>query len=345
MKTTKSNVIVLLVLFIIGVAVVLLVYTAYVLDEKPYGGFTRNIVANMLTDSVVVALPFNSYYIAGEVKNTIYLGNQTAPLHVLSLSEGKLVSMNISVQEPKPRASHIVVDSPFFYLEDLETYTIQAGFLASLKVEFPTLQSRFFSEAVPLSPNSIIQRTISDRAKEYALAKLTSQSNTYRHGLLQKQIDGLFCTDGMLTYDKETQRFIYVYFYRNEFISTDTSLDLQFRQNTIDTISRARINVANLAAEDEIILSSPPFVVNRRSAVLGNRLFINSSIASDFETSDTMKHNSVIDVYDLGNEGEYLYSFYLPHFLGYEMKQFAIRGNRLYSLHERFLVQYQLKQM
>lgn len=323
----------------------LVLYTGYVIDVKPSGGFVRNIVTNVLTDSIIVGLPFNSYYLAGNAGGKIYLGNETAPLHMLSLTERKLVSARIDAPDPKPHVSHIVVDSPFFYLEDLERYTIRAGSLASLNVEHPAVQSAFFSEVIPLSPNSVVQRTISDEAKEYALSKLTLRSHTYQHNLLQKQVDGLFCTDGMLTYDKAKHNFIYVYFYRNEFICTDTSLNLQFRNNTVDTISRARIDVANLTTEDARILSTPPFVVNRRSTVFSNTLFINSSITSDSESTDVMKHNSIIDVYDLGNEGAYLYSFYLPHFRGHQMKQFAVYGNNLFSIHDRFLIKYRLRRI
>lgn len=345
MRGPKRSIIVLAALFISSVVVMLVLYTGYVIDVKPSGGFVRNVEANVFTDSIILALPFNSYYLAGNAGGKIYLGNETAPLHLLSVTERKLFSAQIGAPNPKPNVSHIVVDSPFFYLEDLERFTIRAGSIASFNVEYPAVQSAFFSEAIPLSPNSVVQRTISDEAKEYALSKLTLLSHTYQHNLLQKQVDGLFCTDGMLNYDKAKNNFIYVYFYRNEFICTDTSLNLQFRNNTVDTISRARIDVANLTTEDARILSTPPFVVNRRSTAFSNRLFINSSINSDSESTDVMKHNSVIDVYDLENKGAYLYSFYLPHFQGHQMKYFAVYGDYLFSIHDRFLIRYRLKRI
>lgn len=343
MRESEKRSVILVLLLGLSMALVVAFYVAYTFRDRPGGGFARNIVPNVLTDSVIVALPFNSYYLAGTTGGNIYLGNETAPLHLLSVNDRQLINASIEVTDPMPRATRIRIDSPFFYLEDLERYSIRAGHLASLRVEGYAIQSAFFSEAIPLSPNSVVQRTISDQAQEYTLSKLTTREHTYQHGLLQKQVDGLFCTDGMLHYDKLAQRFTYVYFYRNQFICTDTCLNLEFRHNTIDTIRRARIEVAKLSEHDAMMLSTPPFIVNRRSTTFDNTLFVNSTILSDSESNEITQHNSIIDVYDLEEKGAYRYSFYLPHFQGRQMKHFMIYGDYLFSIHDRFLIRYTLK--
>ena len=99
MRNPNRNIIVLATLFISSLAVMLFLYTGYVIDVKPSGGFVRNIVTNVLTDSMIVALPFNSYYFAGNAEGKIYLGNETAPLHLLSLAERKLVSARIDAPD------------------------------------------------------------------------------------------------------------------------------------------------------------------------------------------------------------------------------------------------------
>jgi len=162
------------------------------------------------------------------------------------------------------------------------------------------------------------------------------------YDLLEKQIDGLFCTDGMLHYDRATSQMIYVYFYRNQFLCMDTSMNLLFRGNTIDTIGHARIKVARIESENSITLAGPPAIVNRRSYACQNRLFVNSSLMGKNEDPDEFNSNSVIDVYDLGKEGKYIMSFYLPDYQGYKMKMFAASRNEFIAIHGRYLIRYNL---
>jgi hypothetical protein len=44
------------------------------------------------------------------------------------------------------------------------------------------------------------------------------------HELLEKQVDGVFDTDGQLLRDDITGELVYIYFYRNEFMVMDSNL-------------------------------------------------------------------------------------------------------------------------
>jgi hypothetical protein len=343
MVEQKTRIIILSLLCGLSVSVTAVFYFIYLNHQKPGGGFTRNVVTGLLTDTIVVELPFNSYYFAGVAGKTLYLGNETAPTHILLVNERILVSALVQAPAQRPRATRIRIDSPYFYIEDLERFTIHSGDISTLQLKGEAIQSAFFSEAVPLSPNSIVQRTISDHASEYALSKLTNSKHTYGHNLLEKQVDGLFCTDGVLHFDKNSQRLTYVYFYRNEFICADTNLNLEFRQNTIDTISRARVTAAKLSKEDAMILSAPPFIVNRRSTTFADMLFVNSNILSDSDANDITEQNAIIDVYNLDKKGIYSHSFYLPNYRGHKMKHFAVYDDNLFSIHDRFLIRYRIQ--
>lgn len=304
------------------------------------GGFSRNIKQNTLVDSLVIALPFNSYYVAGFSGDSIFLGSYTSPTHLLVVIGADMITKTIQGIDPLPRTSRIRVDSPFVFVEDIERHVIHGGSFNSLRIDRSILKARFFADAIPLSQSSVVQRTSDEKTGEYVLAKSSAQKQTFAYTLLEKQIDGIFCTDGMYLYNKERQKLIYIYFYRNQFICTDTSLNLLFRHNTIDTISRAKIEVAQLTFQKASTLSSPPYIVNRRSATSDSLLLINSSIPGESETEQVMKNNSVIDVYSLSRDGKYLYSFYLPNCQGYRVNNFSLRNNTLVCIYDRFMIQY-----
>jgi hypothetical protein len=64
--------------------------------------------------------------------------------------------------------------------------------------------------------------------------------------ILQKQIDGVFDSDGKLLLNQNFKNLIYIYNYRNEYMIMDEDLELKSRLKTIDTISRARFNVVKI---------------------------------------------------------------------------------------------------
>ncbi|WP_431244488.1 hypothetical protein ACQ9BO_09335 [Flavobacterium sp. P21] len=82
------------------------------------------------------------------------------------------------------------------------------------------------------------------------------------NGQPQKQLDGVFDTDGRLLYDETTQKIVYVYFYRNQFIAAGKDAELISRSRTIDTTSHARLKVSYVKNSTERKMSAPPYIVN-----------------------------------------------------------------------------------
>jgi hypothetical protein len=175
------------------------------------------------------------------------------------------------------------------------------------------------------------------------LGKETSQPpalNLAPHALV-KQVDGLFCVDGMLHYNRQLNTLVYVYYYRNQFISMDTMLNVLYRGKTIDTISHARIKVAQMEAGHAITLATPPLTVNTQSCVSGNYLFVNSNLKASNEPQEHFDMASAIDVYDLRN-GDYRYSFYIAHVGGKKMRNFGVTGRTLVVLHDQYAYTYDI---
>jgi hypothetical protein len=154
--------------------------------------------------------------------------------------------------------------------------------------------------------------------------------------VLVRQVDGIFCTDGSINYSPTLDAFVYVYFYRNEYLGLDTNLNLVFRGKTIDTTSVAKIKVTRL--HDRITMSAPPLVVNRISQVAGDELFVCSEHRATNEFESHWKELSVIDVYNIRDQS-YKYSFYVPDFDNHRMESFLVHDDYLVAqFHTNFLL-------
>lgn len=290
-------------------------------------------------------LKYNSFTLAGISANNIYLGNTTAPALVIRTNHQltDTTHLRIDFQDEFQYSSlSLTVDSPDFYVMDGITPITFAGNLNDLVAE-PLMKDNFyFVDYEPLSPTSFTFRSYSPRFGKYVLAKKRTDTlvEKFAPNLLEKQVDGLFCTDGMLHYDKGTSRIVYVYYYRNQFISMDSSLNLEYRCNTIDTVSRANIKLVTLD-KGETTLAAPPLIVNKKSFVSDDLLFILSGLIADNEDKELYGRNSVIDAYSLEDKA-YQFSFYIPDFKNKKMRDFKVHDKTLVALYEQHLVTFEL---
>jgi len=163
----------------------------------------------------------------------------------------------------------------------------------------------------------------------------------YAPSLLQKQIDGFFDTDGMMQYDDQLQKFIYVYYYRNQFIVANKNLQLNYRGNTIDTTTHANLKVAYIKKTRQRKIASLPSTVNQLIAVSGNLLFVNSKIIGRYESKKMWKEASIVDVYNIQNN-TYLSSFYIYNSKKAKIQSILISGNNLYAVIGHHIHKYRL---
>jgi len=159
--------------------------------------------------------------------------------------------------------------------------------------------------------------------------------------ILTKQIDGLFCTDGILNYDPGTRQLVYTYYYRNEFILLDKNLNVIKTAHTIDTTSRAHIKVAKINSDKSVTLASPPEFVNLRSSLSGNWLFIQSPVKAINEQEDEFANNSAIDIYNV-SDNKYHFSIYIPDLNQKKISAFQVHGKNLYVIQDKFLTIFRL---
>jgi len=150
---------------------------------------------------------------------------------------------------------------------------------------------------------------------------LTQQSNAYINKTLfttylvrgnelnalyqtdQLLMNGDISTHGQLFFSSQLQLFIHVPYYHNRIVMFDSTLRIRRTFNTLDTIS--------IASLPYIKNKFSKIIINQKSAIYKDHLFISSNLKADNESPSDYYHHIPIDVYDL-SRGSYKASFYIP---------------------------------
>ena len=296
-------------------------------------------------------LGFNSYYLAGSTRDSIYLGNFTAPLHLLAIdkelsdtSQHRLHLKNM--EEYDFRSVKIQVQEPYYYLFDGAVPVIYQGEIGNWIAEGVMENAAYFSQIVPVDNNHFVVRARSTANNENELGQIKVLDSTevkLKPELLEKQIDGIFDVDGFLIYNQQLKEVIYLYRYRNEYIVANKNLDLQYRGKTIDTISRAQLDIAAITSKNQKKLGPMSTRVNLNATTSGHYLLVSSNRIGKYEDEEMLKQASIIDVYNI-EERTYELSFYLYHFKKDEIREFFINEGMLYSLNGNYLVKHTMKE-
>lgn len=323
-----------------------ILYVKSSLSKGTYrGNFKRKFIKETVSPpEYALALPYNSYYIAGATVNEIYLGNRIDPLHmiIIDTQSSDTVHVRLSVDLPEHKSKRkftVSIDSPYYFLMNGNLPAVFRGRLHEWNAAKPMASHDYFVDAVPVGTSSLVMRSYSVRSKGFALAKKTgSEGNLeFNYRLLEKQIDGIFCVTGNLHYSREMGKLVYIYNYRNQYLVMDSSLNLSYRANTVDTFSHAPIKIAKIKSEGSHILASPPTMVNRKTTVNDRYLYVNSNVMASNEDIRDFRNGAVMDVYDL-SEGRYCFSFHLPHYNGKRLTDLIISNGKLIALYDRYIV-------
>ena len=294
-----------------------------------------------------VQLSSDNYYFAGGDTNKLYLGDFTAPLKILEITKDgyqKRISVNINHKNIPFTSIQIKINPPDFFLVDGNVPAVFHGNIIDWHAKYKMKGKSFFSTVEPVNASSLLMRATLKSTRTNALGRIDLKDSinvSFAPNLIQKQLDGVFDTDGQLHYDKYDKQVVYVYSYRNEYIVADSRLNLIHRGNTIDTISQAKLKVVTVQSNGETKLAAPPLIVNKTSALHRNLLFVNSQLAGQFESLEMWRNASIIDVYDV-NTKKYIFSFYIYDINKKKVKNLFVMGNLLYALIEDKLVVYKL---
>lgn len=287
-----------------------------------------------------------SYYVAGTDKNKIYLANRLAPLQILEidsdLKSKKKYTIQLDRENFKFKAVEVWVNAPCFYVIDGTVPVIYKGLISDWKAKVISENKFYFSDIVFMNNKQLAFRTQKPPTGENILGVSDNFGNPkikYNPQVLQKQMEGIFDTDGTLQYSKTLHKLIYTYYYRNQYIITDENLVVEHRANTIDTTTKAKLKVVKMKQSGDIKLAAPPYMVNRLTTVRGNLLFVNSLLRGKYEGNEVWKYATVVDVYDISNQ-TYVLSFYVYDEDAGRMKNFFAADSAMYIISGHYLLKY-----
>lgn len=347
LRQYRSKLILIASCFLLSIAAVWLLYLASEKINHRPNGFIRLVPPHMAIPEKILDIKYNSYYIAGASPAHIYLGNAIAASYLFkmdySLSDTAHMRLSLAPGTKLSGPATVIVDPPHIYMTEGTQGAILYASLEDLVLHRLSEGNRQFYNASPVSPASFIMRLYDSARHQNVLAKRTLDTAFIqpRNPVLEKQVDGVFCTDGTLHYDPETAKLVYVYYYRNQFVCLDTNLNLQYKGHTIDTVTHARIKVASLISEGKNTLASPSGVVNRLSCTDGKWIYVNSKLMANNERKAEFDKVSVIDVYSL-KDGSYHFSFYLPGLGNTKMRSFRVFSKTLVALYDHYVYTFRL---
>lgn len=332
--------------FILGTTLVVILVFFSRLSRSHANGFVRLFPPGVAIFKGSCDIGHSTWHLGQKLMDNIYLWNNASLNKMLvvdtTLLNQKMIDLKIPDSLQVKRGSFLFIDSSSIYLFDGVQPKISYGSLLNFSFT-KSIETKYFTSAVPISNNSFILRSIFPNTGN-TLVKETEDSSKglkINDQLLTRQKEGLFSTDGILLRTPDRSKIIYVYYYRNQFISSDSTLNLLLRGNTIDTISQATIEVSKIEEDNQLTISSPPLYVNKLAAVSNEYLFINSQLNADNVEHSEFEQVSTFDVYTI-KDGKYKFSFELPDYKGFKVRDFKIFGDKLIAIFDRYLFIYHL---
>lgn len=291
----------------------------------------------------------NTLYFAGVDTNAVYIADQKAPLHIFKYDSVLKAKHHYRIQLDNSdfhfRAVQIKVVPPYFFVMDGTVPVIYRGKITDWKAKLlMKYEGYFFSKAVIIDSSKIAFRTQDEKSGENILGVFSfekSLKSSLYPNLLQKQIDGVFDTDGMMNYSRQSKFFAFLYYYRNQFIITDDHLQLLHRGNTIDTIEKANIKTVFIKRNGQGKLASSASAVNRLSTLGNSILFVNSSLRGRYEPKEMWDTTVIVDAYNIDSKS-YKSSIYIYNSGSAKMKDMTVWENSLYVITGKLLQRYVL---
>ena len=346
--SAKKTLLLLVTLAIFGIGTVTFLFAFSEKKMHRNNAFQRRYIPHPIEKLYSFDLKYGSYYFAGNGNDSLYLGNTTAPLLLLTL-DNKLKDTTSTIirldQMDLPyRSVRISVLPPYFYVTDGTVPIILQGNSGEWKATTKMHGSYYFNHILPINSKKMAVISSDSKNGESMVGTITFSDTiegVFNSDLLEKQFDGVFDTDGKLIYNYHLNKIIYTYYYRNQYIGANENLKLEFRGRTIDTVSIAQLDIGVNRSKGQRKLGKKSILVNRSMATYNNFLFIDSPRLGKLEPADMLDNSNIIDVYDLVNQ-KYKFSFYLFAHKNKKARELKISDGTLYALHGNEIVAYKM---
>ncbi len=345
----NNKIIILAILLVIGVGIVSFLFVLSEERTHRNNAFIRRYPHHPIKTLDTLNLTYNSYYFAGIDSANIYLGNYTAPLKILKVSLDLKDTVPYQINVPrlkKPfRSTTIKVIGENFFLSDGTVPIIYKGNVNIWSVDATYQKVPYFSRIVPITSETLGIRTLESVTEQTVLGTIVLKDSieiNLKQNVLTGSIDGYFDRDGILLFNWELNRLIYVYYYKNEYEYIDPYTWNKATHKTIDTISRPILDMRTNATTGRKSLGGKSVMVNRLAATYEDLLFINSNRLGRYEPEDSFEMQSIIDVYDIV-AGTYLLSFTIDRYNKERFIDFQVFGDDIYVLMDESIKRYRIK--
>ncbi len=343
----------LLIIFIVLLSVLVIYLMNSHRINQSSNKFTRKIVSPQITFRTVLNLPDKSFGLAGRLDNKIYLNHYSDRLNLQGINYSLKELDTVKIRYPSTfhiEALNIYKDVLFPYIFCTNHYGDISLFNGKVTTSYKIERFRFdFIKAV--SPTTIIVRARypQNLQNNRSIAKIVLSKKVVveKEYPLPNKRNGVFTNDGMLIYDKDSHRILYLYFYRGEILNLDTNLNFKYLTKTIDTVKEARTKAQLIPQKGRdgkvigrtLIQTSPPRLINTFITSNNNKAYVLSLLKADNELESDFESNQIIDTYNI-TDGKYISSFYIPKYKGIKLRHFQIKGNTLIAIYGAYLVNY-----
>lgn len=253
-KNVIRSILELLGLAIISGVAIIILYQCSEFMIKKENNFTRRFLQHPIKEDARANLGYNSYDLAGGTKDFIYLGNYTTPFTLTSLDIDFIKTKEMRVVPDSYKfqfkRAQFQVNASEYYLFDGTVPIIYHGIIGSKKAQTLNYGQAYFSQLINKDQNTFAISTFYEPKKIQALGLLFSKENKnllIKTELLKKRNDPVFDTDGQLHYDYDNHQFVYMHYYKNQFIVMDENLNLKGTFKTIDTFAQPKITISELS--------------------------------------------------------------------------------------------------
>tara|TARA_R100000306_G_scaffold19529_1_gene23652 strand:+ start:4454 stop:5929 length:1476 start_codon:yes stop_codon:yes gene_type:complete len=345
----KNKIILLGILMIIGVGIVSFLFILSEEQTHRNNAFIRRYPHHPIKTLDTLNLTYNSYYFAGIDSTNIYLGNYTAPLKILKVSRDLKDTVPYQIELPRLklpyRSTNIKIIGKNFFLSDGTVPILYKGDINTWSVDATYQELPYFSKIVPITSEKLVIRTLESEKEHTVLGTLFLQDSievNLKQDALTGSIDEYFDRDGILLFNRELNRLIYVYYYKSEYERIDPYTWNKTTHKTIDTISKPILDIHTNTKTGRRSLGGKSIMVNILAATYNNLLFINSTRLGRYEPDYSLETRFIFDVYDIA-EGTYLLSFTIDRYNKERLIDVQVSGDDLYVLMANDLRSYRIK--
>src|SRR5699024_4887851 len=177
----------------------------------------------------------------------------------------------------------------------------------------------YYREFVITNKNDFILRVMQSSIQKYVFAKLNNISPYISfYDVLEQQQRNLFEADGSIIWNPERQEVSYLYFYKNQIDTWDTSLSKQQTLSLLYTMDREI--QTNIGRDGTHLRETDQSPFHEKLRTWNNKYYVLSNIMGAEESQDDFSRNSIIDVY----KEAYQYSIRIPNKNGEKASDFYI---------------------